>query len=335
MLAGLVGILATAGFLEGSWLAYSWLETAETVVVIENQTANVATVVPVPQPPPLSLTFVGDLMLDRSVKSSIKKNGAGDYNWIFSETGRLAGTDILFANLEGPLSDKGKMLGGVYSFRMEPAALEAIKNAGFDVLAIANNHIGDWGEEAFLDTLFRLESAGIVAVGGGRNYAEAAAVKIVKRQGQKIGFLAFSDVGPEWLAASADKAGILLASDPNFGSLIKRAADQVNVLIVSLHFGDEYQTAPSERQKTLARLAIDNGAKIVIGHHSHIIQPVERYGGAVIAYSLGNFIFDQGFSPETMEGLVLTITVSGGNIVNVKEERVVLDNFFKPHLTNA
>ncbi len=284
-----------------------------------------------PVSPTLTLTFVGDIMLDRGVLYSAKKNGQGNFDWLFEDIPELAQADILYGNLEGPLSDQGRDLGNLYSFRMDPAALPALEAASFDVLQIANNHIGDWGREAMVDTISRLSQAGIVSVGGGENKAEVSAVKIVERQGIKIGFLAATDVGPNWLAAS-DLPGIQLASDPAWPEIISEASKQVDILVVGYHFGNEYQPDPSARQRELSRLAIDHGAKLVIGSHPHVVEPIEEYGGGVIAYSLGNFIFDQAFSPETMSGLALTVTFEGRELRSVVKRQVLIDKQFRPRL---
>ncbi|MEA1929333.1 MAG: CapA family protein [Patescibacteria group bacterium] len=295
------------------------------VITFKNQ----PTPAPVPESELLQLIFVGDMMLDRGVAGQVRARG-GDYGWLFEEVGDLAMADLSFGNLEGPVSNKGKDRGGRYSFRMEPAALDAIKGAGFDVLSVANNHAGDWGAVAFVDTLERLRKLGLVATGGGFDYQDATSVKVLERGGYKLGFLSATDVGPKWLAAGDDRPGIILASDPSLADLIGQAAREVDVLVVSFHFGEEYQTEPSLRQRELARLAIDRGAKIVIGHHPHVTQGLEYYRNGLIAYSLGNFIFDQNFSEETMRGLVLYVSLDNGVVATANTRAINLNHGFQP-----
>jgi len=278
----------------------------------------------------VSLVFVGDIMMDRGVESSVYKNLDGDFNRLFEGVSFIKEADIAFANLEGPVSDVGYNVGSIYSFRMKPASLTAVKDAGFDVLSVANNHAGDWALPAFSDTLKRLDGLDILAVGGGQNFNEASEVKIKEVGGVKIGFLAFSDVGPKWLGATDEQAGILLASDPRLPEIIKKASESVDVLVVSYHFGEEYKTHSNSRQQFLARQAIDSGAKIVVGHHPHVIQETETYKNGVIAYSLGNFIFDQNFSSETMEGGVWEVLLDGKKIKSAELKKVHLNNFFQP-----
>ena len=101
-----------------------------------------------------------------------------------------------------------------------------------------------------------------------------------------------------------------------------------------MHFGEEYQGNANDRQKKLAHLAIDSGAKIVVGHHPHVVQEVEQYKNGVIAYSLGNFIFDQNFSKETMQGLALEIVLDGAEIISVKQNKIKINEFFQPQLAD-
>ncbi len=258
-------------------------------------------------PEPVRLMFVGDIMTDRGVKNSVLRNFDGDYARLFEHVGLLKEADITFGNLEGPVSDKGRNVGSIYSFRMDTETLPALKDAGFDVLSLANNHAGDWALEAFTDTLARADQAGIMITGAGNTQAEARGPQIIERHGIRFGFLGITDVGPHWLAATDTRPGIVILEETNFATLVEEAAAQVDILIVTPHWGPEYKPH-TERQERLARMAIDAGARLVIGHHPHVIQSVEYYGNGIIAYSLGNFIFDQYFSLETMEGLLLDIT---------------------------
>ncbi|MFA5934103.1 MAG: CapA family protein [Candidatus Paceibacterota bacterium] len=292
---------------------------------------------PSPQAPPeppkredIVMTFVGDIMLDRGVKQSVMKNFNGDYSKLFEKIGFLKEADIAFANLEGPVSDKGADLKNLYSFRMDTEVINAINSAGFSVLSIANNHIGDWGLSAFTDTLSRLKTAGIMPIGGGENKNEAETPKIVEKNGIKVGFIGFSDVGPNNLAATDTSPGILLANDPNFDSIIQNASKSVDVLVVSMHAGVEYEKDHSDRQEELAHRAIDNGARIFIGHHPHVIEDVERYKKGIIAYSLGNFIFDQPFSQATMQGLALTIKMNKKDFLQIEKKIITLNRSFVP-----
>lgn len=263
------------------------------------------------------MIFVGDIMLDRGVKSSVTKNYGGDFSKLFGNIPLLRDADIAFANLEGTVTDVTDNTGSKYSFQMNPDVLPVLKNLGFDMVSFANNHVGDRNVAGFVDTLKRLNENKIAFTGAGSTKPEAQQVKIIEKNGMKIGFLGFSDVGPDWIAATETNPGILLASDPNRLEIIKSAKSQVDFLIVSYHWGVEYKPFTA-RQKSLAESSIDAGADLIIGTHPHVIQDYQKYKGKLIFYSLGNFMFDQPFSPETMHGLMVDVTIDpDGNYSDV------------------
>ncbi len=310
----------------------SYVPTART-----SFTAMLAQAFGTPEPPaPLpskevTLSFAGDIMLDRGVRQSVQNNFGGDYSTLFEKMSVLKNDDITFANLEGPASDQGDDLQNLYSFRMDPKVPGVIKNAGIDIVSFANNHVGDWGRAAFDDTRARLTEAGLPYVGSGDNKKSAETPRIIEKNGLKIGFIGFTDVGPEWLAATDSKSGVLLASDPNFDQIIKNAKNQVDVLIVSVHGGEEYNVGKhTTRQEDIAHRAIDAGATIFAGHHPHVMEDIEQYHGGLIAYSLGNFIFDQPFSKDTMQGLLLTVKLKDTKIDSYQKTIISLDSHFKP-----
>ncbi len=258
---------------------------------------------------PVTITLVGDVMFDRGVRASITKNFAGDYGALFAEAPYLNEADITFANLEGTASeDVSPRTGSRFSFRMDPKGLTAMRDAGFDIVSFANNHVGDYSTKGFLATIANLEEVGIRFAGAGRQKSDVTTPTTIIVRGTKVGFLAATDVGPDWLRATETDPGILLASDPDLARIITDAKAQVDVLVVSFHFGNEYSPA-NKRQELLAHTAVDAGADIVVGHHPHVMERVEEYNGKLIFYSLGNFIFDQYFSPHTMQGMVAQVSI--------------------------
>ena len=252
---------------------------------------------------------VGDIMLNRGVEYMVKKEGSGDFKFpFFKIADYFKKADILFGNLESVISDKGVKVGSIYSFRAEPQAIDGLVFTGFDILSVANNHIFDYGREAMEDNFKKLKEVGIDYLGGGFNEKEARSGIIKEIKGTKITFLAYTNKGTEYWQAIGNRSGIGWL-DERIKEDIKKAKEKSDLVIVSLHFGEEYQTKPNEEQKYFAQLAIDSGADLVIGHHPHIVQLVEKYKDGVIAYSLGNFVFDQYFSEETMKGLLLEIII--------------------------
>lgn len=282
------------------------------------------------EPDFVTMTFAGDIMLDRGVRNSVIKNFNNDYLSLFEKLEVLKEPDIAFANLEGTASDKGADGGSLYSFRMDPAVVPALASAGIDILSVANNHVGDWGRTAYSDTLLRLKENEILYTGGGMNIEETEKPVVIEKHGIKIGFLGFSDKGPDSMVAGVEKAGLLIASNPRFDEIIKNARRQVDHLVVSFHFGEEYQAKHNARQEYLAHKAIDNGAKIVVGHHPHVVEDTEVYKDGFIAYSLGNFIFDQSWSEPTMQGMLLDIKLSKDGSMSITKNTVQLNSAFQP-----
>jgi gamma-polyglutamate biosynthesis protein CapA len=242
----------------------------------------------------IKLLFVGDVMMTRYVEKKIK-NLNKEYIYPFEKILNYLKTfDHVIANLEGPISDKGVKVGSKYSFRMKPEVAEALSKANINIVNLANNHIFDYGKVAFEDTLKNLEKNNI------KYFGNSYEPLIIEKEGTKIGFLGFSDF-LKHLEVKENKTGIATIND-NISEIIKKAKEKVDILIVSFHWGEEYKKIANERQRKIAKIAIDSGADLVIGHHPHIIQNIEKYKDKFIFYSLGNFIFDQNFSKETMIG---------------------------------
>ena len=274
----------------------------------------------------IRLAFVGDIMLDRGVKKSVYKNFAGDYAELFSKVKKqLQGYDLLFANLEGPVSSLGEDGGGIYSFRMEPEVIPVLKEAGFDIFSVANNHTFNWGVEAFKDTLKLLSEEEIVYVGGDSTGEGAYQEKIIDISGVSVAFLAFSGLSEGVVKREASYPGLAKITEENIIKSVAEAKKGNDLVIVVYHFGEEYQEEPNAYQRKYAELAIDSGADLIVGYHPHVIQTLEKYKNVYIIYSLGNFIFDQHFSSETMEGGLLELEVNP----QIKQiERVILRKVF-------
>ena len=322
-----LALLATVGFTSGFFVTKT---ISKSKISTDLNTQQTAQVVGPELPKVTTLYFVGDMMLDRSVRTSVVKNFGGDYNKLFENLGELKNADILFGNLEGDVSDIGNNVGSKYSFRMDPLVLPALRNAGFDIVSFANNHVGDWNVPAFTDTLARLSSEGILQTGAGLTKSEAEKPAIIEKNGVRFGFIGFSDVGPNWLKATSTTPGILLASDPRIGEIIKNAKADVDVLITSFHWGIEYKKVHNVGQEKIAHLAIDSGADMVIGHHPHVIQDIEIYKDKPIVYSLGNFIFDQYFSKDTMEGMLFEVVYEGKDLKETKSRLIKLNSKYQP-----
>lgn len=279
---------------------------------------------------------VGDIMLDRGVEYMIQTEGKGDFRFPFLKMAEdLRKADILFGNLEGPMAESGIRVGSIYSFRSDPRAVEGLKYAGFDMLSLANNHMLDYGRPALEDTIKNLKNNQIDYVGAGLSGAEAFSMKIKEIKNVKIGFLAYTDLGFQSWRAEEDETGMAWINEGDIDEIKRNIEEQkkkVDILIVSLHSGDEYQADPSAFQEKFARTCIDAGADVILGHHPHVVQRTEQYKKSWVIYSLGNFVFDQFFSPETMKGALLEIIIINGKIEEVNAKEVVISQFYQPCL---
>lgn len=325
--ASLFGAVLICGSL--AWQGYF---TPKKIVYTAPSTATSSEVVSAtPQEEKVSILFVGDVMLDRGIKKIVTNTFGGNFASMFEFVkNEIFVPDISVLNLEGPVSDKGGDTGKAYSFRMATSTFPVLKEVGFDIASFANNHVGDWGRDAFDDTLRLAQENSVPLMGAGFSYASATEPVIIEKNGLKIGFLAFSDVGPVHMKAGTSTSGILLLSDPNLEQIIKSAKEKVGQLVVSVHWGEEYKKEGTERQREFAYKLVDWGAVLVIGHHPHVIEPLEEYNGGLIAYSLGNFIFDQYFSKETMEGGVLQVILNKNGIKKYELKKVELGKDFRP-----
>ena len=283
----------------------------------------------------ITVFAVGDIMLDRGVEYMINKQGNGDFKFPFLEIAdEFKSADIVFGNLESVISDKGRKVGSIYSFRAEPEAIQGLQFAGFDILSLANNHMLDYTREAMEDTMKRLEKASIDYVGAGFNQGQAFSLKIKEIENTKIGFLAYTNLGAESWKAGKDYSGMAWISEQDIEKIqkdIEKAKKETDVLIISIHAGEEYSTNITDFQEKFAHSCIDAGADIIIGHHPHVVQKIEKYKGKYIAYSLGNFVFDQGFSEETMEAILLDIKIKDKKIDKVIPQKIKISNFFQPY----
>jgi poly-gamma-glutamate synthesis protein (capsule biosynthesis protein) len=199
--------------------------------------------------------------------------------------------DAVFANLEGALSKRGRPSSIDMNYRADPRFAAVLKEAGFDVLSLANNHCMDFGEVAFGDTVAALKGVGVRVTGAGRNEREARRGTVIASPNGKIGFLAYNNVGPHFTYAGPDWSGCSPANRFVLREDIPRMRDRADLVAVSLHWGQEMAFEPAPAERELAHLAIDLGADCILGHHSHMPGPVEMYRGKPIIYSTGNAVF--------------------------------------------
>ncbi|MCL5058331.1 MAG: CapA family protein [Actinobacteria bacterium] len=262
--------------------------------------------------PQIIVSLVGDVLLASGVGSAIAASGP-DYPWL--DTARLLRhSDIAIANLECSVSERGNPVPEKkYTFRAAPDSINGAVNAGVDVFTLANNHVMDYGADAFMDTLRVIKEKGLSYAGAGVNEAEAFRPVLLERNGFKIAVLAFTKVVPrtDWIAGK-NRPGIASGySRKLMMESIRSAAEKGDIIIVCMHWGQETADYPSREEIALAHSLIDAGADVVVGHHPHVIQGLELYKNKLIAYSLGNFIFTSS-SQKAREGSILQIIFDSG-----------------------
>jgi poly-gamma-glutamate synthesis protein (capsule biosynthesis protein) len=285
---------------------------------------------PSPQKRESTLLFVGDVMLSRAVGARMEKQR--DWTLPFKEIAEtLRAADLRFCNLECPVSDTGRNLHHLYSFRADPRALAGLEAAGFNVVSQANNHTYDWGPQALLDSLERLHAAGIHTVGAGQNSLAAHYPAVVNVDGLRVAFLAYVAIDPKEAAAGVDRPGVAWLDPAQALADIRFARPLADLIIVCPHWGVEYAVMPARDQVVLAHQMIDAGADMIVGSHPHVVQPVERYHDRWIAYSLGNFVFDQ-MNPATHRGLMLKAAVRDKNIIDVVQVPININSVFQATL---
>ncbi len=276
----------------------------------------------------MTIAAVGDLMLARDVTTLMQQHGPG---YPFERVRDLFdGADLLIGNMEGTFTDRGEPLDKIYTFRTPPDLARGLAEAGFDAVNLANNHAYDFGRLGLADTLDALDRAGVRSFGAGLTEAEARAPLLLRANGLTVALLGFDTI-PEVRFAEGETPGVALATPEAVTAGVEAAAARADFVVVSLHFGAEYTREPTERQRELARAAIDAGASLVIGHHPHVLQPWERYGGGVVFYSLGNFVFDldaddlETLGPGPFETVVVLITLTPGEPPEVELRPAYID----------
>jgi poly-gamma-glutamate synthesis protein (capsule biosynthesis protein) len=253
----------------------------------------------------LRIAAVGDIMLGGTAAPEMQKYG---YDYPFEPTRDiLKSAQIVFGNLEGPLTNGGEAgTAKQYVFRSPPDKVApALARAGFSVVSLANNHTLDYGPEGLMDTRAALDKAGIRHTGAGRNAAEARQPVYMMADGVTVAFLAYSLTFPEEFWAGPDKPGTAFGHEQHVRADVAAARRTADIVVVSFHWGQEGKTELRDYQTQLARAAIDAGAAAVLGHHPHILQGVERYRDGVILYSLGNFAFGSYSNTATRSAIAL------------------------------
>lgn len=261
-----------------------------------------------PQAPTVQLVFGGDVMLDDGPGKLIAAGG----DPLAPIASLLQAADVAIGNLETsiarpttgtPLDNK------IYTFRSAPNTVNVLKGR-FHAVSVANNHSGDFGRDAFLETLDHLRTAGIAAFGGGANLTEAHKPYWIKKHGIRIAVLGYDEFKPRSFEAGATWAGVAWSEDSHVVADIRAArAAGADVVIPFMHWGWEREPGPTQRQRDLAKIMVQAGADAVVGSHPHVTQGADLVLGKPVIWSLGNLVFDGFEMPEAKIGWLLRMAV--------------------------
>lgn len=269
-------------------------------------TTNVAAPVVVPRSilPELLFLNTGDVMFDRGVRKVMATGVLPLENMksIKLAVGKKYGkeVDITAVNLEGPITDNPTCQNKPYSFKFASTTGTMLKEHGIDLVALSNNHSFDCFAKGVTDTRKNLSEAGVMFSGGGSRIGDSTV--LFQKNGINVAFVSIDET-------------IRTIPIESFYPLIKNLASTTDLVIVNIHWGVEYQKLPSKIQKDIGHRLIDSGAHAVVGHHPHVVEPMELYHGGVIYYSLGNFIFDQ-VGEEVNKGAIAGILFEKSTTTN-------------------
>jgi poly-gamma-glutamate synthesis protein (capsule biosynthesis protein) len=248
-------------------------------------------------PRSLSLVAVGDILMHQDVKRAAEMDPAGLPALWADLIPLFQGADLTFGNLETPVAPTIGQPGVPFQFNAPEALPAALRASGFSVLSTANNHAFDQGARGVSETLDRLRAAHLVAVGSGEDRPRAETLQMVERQGLRVAFLGFTDIFNIDLNRRATEPWVRPLELEPAREAVRGARGRADLVVVSIHWGNEYQHLPTKRQQDIARALVDAGCDVLLGHHPHVLQPLEileiHGRKALVAYSLGNFISNQ------------------------------------------
>lgn len=250
------------------------------------------------QPPArLRLVAVGDIMMHQDVKRAEAQDPGGFPDLWADLVPLFKGADVAFGNLETPVAPATGRPGRPFQFNAPAGLPAALRASGFTVLSTANNHAFDQGRRGVAETIARLRQEQLTAIGSGEDRPHAEALQILERNGLKVAFLGFTDIFNLDLDRKASEPWVRpLDLEPALAA-VREARAKADLVVVSVHWGNEYQHQPTKRQREIARKLVEAGCDLLLGHHPHVLQPLELMEvegrRALVAYSLGNFISNQ------------------------------------------
>ena len=271
----------------------------------------------------MSLIAVGDVLIHESVyKDALQSDGSYDFHNMFTEVESIINKyDLKFCNQESIIGGSTLGISGYPSFNSPDEIGDELVNLGFNLVSLANNHTLDKGEDAVLYSNSYWKSKNIITAGTYSSIEERNKINIYEQNGIKYAFLAYTTLSN----ATVKKDYLLnMYSADKVKNDIDAVKDQVDVIIVSMHWGVEDTNTPTDSQRQIAEYLSSLGVNLIIGHHPHVVQPVEYVGDTLVIYSLGNFI-----SNQLVLGINNGIGLMYGIDIVVKEDKVTFENEYK------
>lgn len=273
--------------------------------------------------PTSTLLFTGVIVPARCVQAAIDEYGDSDY--LYDEVRELIDqADLAVGTLNATISDFPPRTGCMPTYILVGGSenADALARAGFDLMSVATNHIKNCGisicgDQAFFDTLENLKRVGISPVGAGVDHQEAMKPVIYELNDVRFGFVSLGQLEPIAFAGD-DTPGIAVLNEENLRLAIESAKQVSDVVIVLPHWGPEDVPNPNWSQLELARIAVEAGADLVVGNHTHVVQAIETIDGVPVFYGLGNFVFDQNWARDHQQGVILLVTFRGSELVDTQ-----------------
>ena len=295
-----------------------------------------------PAAPVVQMSVVGDIMLGRGVADAARASGDPSLA-LRPMASRLAGADITVGNLENTLSSDGTPTQGDDSFAAPRSVVAGLRDAGFDVLSLANNHLGDFGDRALAESVRRLRGGGLDTFGAGADPARAWHPAVVERGGTRFGFLGFNAIGETPRVRPGQPGAVSVSMPPRTGPLnradlarflraVRRLDGEVDVVVAMPHWGTQYTNVPEPIQQRVAQEMVAAGVDLVVGGHPHWVQGARIVGDRLVVHSLGNFVFDMDFMEQTQKGLLLELTYWGSDLKAAEFVPYAMDENFAPRV---
>ncbi|MGB9591521.1 MAG: CapA family protein, partial [Candidatus Kryptoniota bacterium] len=312
-----------------------------TPVLTPQATRETLSNMPSPTLPSITtLLFSGVIVPARCVQAALDRSN--DYDYPYGEVRDIIQqADLAVGTFNATMSEVAPHTGCVATYVLvgSPANADALAQAGFDAMSIATNHIKDCGltncgDRAFLDTLDNLHRVGIQTVGAGKNVVEALQPLYFNIHGVRFGILSQGQIEQGGVYATAEKAGIAPLTKENIHNAIQAARGEADVVIFMPHWGPEDSATPNWIQRNLAHIIVDEGADVVIGNHTHVVQGYQQINGSWVFYGLGNFLFDQ-WQRDHQQGVMLLIRFQGTKMLDFQWIPTHVDKSGRIHLADA